>query len=324
MTDRHRIGVIGLGVMGRRMLAAASSHPAFEIGSVWDLRPEARDAARTQVPGARIESPETMASSEDLDAIYVATPPATHAALARIAIEAGKTVLCEKPLTVDTAEARVLAELARGRGARAAVNFPFASSPAVGRLEQELREGVVGGARRVEMRFHFLEWPRAWQREAAGWLARRAQGGFVREVFSHFAYLTHRLLQSPLRVRWGRVDYPAEGDGAETAVSAELECAGVPVRVSGAVGGLAQDYNEWTLYGTAGSLRLVDWGASIERGTADRWEEIRPARASRPRLHEQLDNLSRLIRGEDSGLPDFDVGLRVVEAVEGILTGRTS
>lgn len=319
MTGRHRIGVIGLGVMGRRMVAAASTHPAFEVASVWDLRPAARDEARREAPGARIEPPEAMASSKDLDAIYVATPPSTHAPLARVAIEAGKAVLCEKPLTAGREEARALAELVRARGARAAVNFPFASNPAVERLERELREGFPGIPCRIEMRFHFSEWPRAWQRGAAGWLARRAEGGFVREVFSHFAYLTHRLLRASLRARWARVEYPSEGDGAETSATAELECAGVPVRISGAVGGAAPDYNEWTLYGSKGSLRLIDWGARIERGEAGGWEELRPTRESRPRLHDQLDNLARWIRGEATPLPDFDEGRRIVEAVEGIL-----
>jgi predicted dehydrogenase len=317
--DRHRIGVIGLGIMGRRMLAAASTHPAFEIGSAWDLRPEAREAARSEHPGIRLDPPEAMMASNDLEAIHVATPPSTHAALARMVLDAGKALLCEKPLTVDVEEARGLAELARARRARAAVNFPFASSPAVEALERRIREGATGPARRVEMRFHFPEWPRAWQRDAVGWLAGRAQGGFLREVFSHFAYLTRRLLGSTLRVAWARVEYPPDPRASEVAAAAELTCGGVPVSVNGAVGGAAPDSNEWTLYGSRGSLRLVDWGARIEAGSSERWEELRPVREARPRLHDQLDNLALLIRGERSTLPNFEEGLGVVEAVEGIM-----
>jgi len=310
---KHRIGVIGLGVMGRRMLAAVSTHPAFEAAAAWDLNPKALEAAG----GLRIEPPEAMASAKDLALIHIATPPSTHIPLARLMIGAGKAVLCEKPLAVDLAGARRLVE--ESRGARQAVNFPFASSTAVETLERRIREGRAQRTS-VEIRFHFSEWPRTWQREAAGWLAKRAEGGFVREVFSHFAYLTDRLI-APLKIRWSRVTFPADGVASETYVMAELVGGGIPVRVSGGVGGAAPDFNEWTIHGASRSFRLVDWGARIQASTGEGgWEDVRPDREAKPRLHDQLDRLDALIRGEKpSPLPDFAAGLRVAEVVEGLL-----
>ena len=66
-----------------------------------------------------------------------------------------------------------------------AVNFVFASAPSADFLEQRLCANQLGDITAIEMRLFFKRWPRDWQASAA-WLARREQGGFVREVLSHF------------------------------------------------------------------------------------------------------------------------------------------
>ena len=55
------------------------------------------------------------------------------------------------------------------------------------------KSGSLGGIVAADVRLHFARWPRDWQAGAA-WLAERQEGGYVREVFSHFAYLIQRLL----------------------------------------------------------------------------------------------------------------------------------
>ena len=84
---------------------------------------------------------------------------------------------------------RKLVETIEGMGARNAVNFSFAASPSRAFLRSQLADGAFGTIDAIDIRLHFATWPRGWQ-EAAAWLGKRRQGGYVREVLSHFIYLT--------------------------------------------------------------------------------------------------------------------------------------
>ena len=205
-----------------------------------------------------------------------------------------------------------LVAVAERAGARTAVNFPFATLPGIARIEQDLRTGAIGPIERVEILLHFSQWPRTWH-HAGEWLSGREQGGFLREVFSHFAYLTQRLI-GPLSIVHSDVDFPASG--TESRVNAELESGGVPVTLVGGAGGAAPDYNQWTVYGQDRSYRLVDW-SQLTVSNGERWEDGPSEElGSAPG---QLDELARLLDGEASVLPDLRVGLEVQRVVEGLL-----
>src|SRR5689334_19135826 len=112
IADPIRLAVVGLGAMGTRMLAAAQAHPGYTVVAGVDVAPRSLD-----VPV--VTSLDEVLS--DVDAVYVSTPPASHAALVLKAFEAGKAVFCEKPLAVDLGEARAMA--AAAQGSPNAVNF---------------------------------------------------------------------------------------------------------------------------------------------------------------------------------------------------------
>lgn len=311
----YSIGIVGLGIMGSRMAQALDHHSEFQTTHAWDLDPTRRQRFKADHPDADVSQPPSKWISK-VNAVYIATPPATHLDLVRQVLAAGKGIFCEKPLAIDVQDARrAVADVERA-GLPNAINFPFAAAPAVVTLERLVREGI--GPKRLEIAFHFSQWPRIWQQEAAGWLSGRAQGGFLREVFSHFAYLTQRLLGEG-EVRTARVNYPSDPSLAETYVQAELNCGGLPVTVCGGVGGTAPDFNAWTLYGQARSLRLQDWGQLLV-GDASGWSERQPdAREPFPLTH-QLDALARTLAGTPA-LPTLAEGLAVQEWVEGLLQG---
>ena len=87
----------------------------------------------------------------------------------------------------------------------------------------------------IDIRLHFAAWPREWQ-GAATWLSERKQGGYVREVLSHFIYLTESVF-GKLKLEDAMVRYPdgAGGVAAETHVFADLSCGDIPVSVAGGV-----------------------------------------------------------------------------------------
>lgn len=119
MTDRLRIGVIGLGIMGEQYVRIYQAHPAARVTAICTRRPErlAEVGTRYGVEG-RCRDFRELIDRDDVDAVCVATPDAAHYAPLRAALEAGKHVLCEKPFTTDLAEADDLLQVARSRPAQ--------------------------------------------------------------------------------------------------------------------------------------------------------------------------------------------------------------
>jgi predicted dehydrogenase len=314
----HQVGIIGLGVMGQRMLEAMSSHPRFDITHVWDVDADLTTGTAARHPGAvAAADAESLIDGRDLDLVYLATPPAAHVEYARLVVSAGTAILCEKPLAVDLRETRAMVDEVEQSGVANAVQFPFATDPVVTTLEEDLRNGLHGEAERIEIRFHFNAWPRQWQSDAGSWLSGREQGGFLREVFSHFVYLTHRLV-GLMKVESGDVRYPRGERSSEVFASAQFLAADVPTSLHGSVGGAAPDFNEWTLYGSKRSYRIQDWGHLTVADTSS-WADLVTRGEPRPRLFHQLDELAAMIDGEPHSLPTMADGFEVQEVVEGLL-----
>ncbi len=320
----HGAALIGYGIQGRRMAATLRQHRAFAIRAVWDPDPGARAAAAAELPGiATPGDPAAIFADPSIAVIYVASPPASHLRHVGRALDAGKAVFCEKPLSTDREAAAAMVARIEREGARAAVNFSLAHAPAFLSAAEALAAGAIGTPRAVAIDVAFRQWPRPWQADAARWLAGAAEGGFTREVVSHFIWVTRRLF-GPLAVRSSSVRRPAPG-AAEVALEAAFAAGAVTGSVSGTVGGSVaeDDRNAWTLEGTAGALRIFDWYRFARRGAAG-WDEVDlgPAddRRERSRLA-QLDALAAMVEGRPHGLPSFREALDVQSAVEAMLAG---
>lgn len=85
-----------------------------------------------------------LLAAQDIDVVHICTPNATHADLALGALEAGKHVICEKPLATSAADARRLAELAASRGRVAAVPFVYRYHPMVREARARVAQGDLG------------------------------------------------------------------------------------------------------------------------------------------------------------------------------------
>jgi predicted dehydrogenase len=310
-----RLGIVGLGAMGTDMLAASATTPEFTVVRAFDLSPTAVERARTAQPEVSFAADITeILQAPDVDAIYFATPPASHAEGVIAAIQAGKAVFCEKPLAISLADGRRMTEAAQHHKVAAAVNFALSDRAAVLELERALLAGELGEVRGVDIRLSFPHWPRDFQAHA-GWLAGREQGGFVREVLSHFVYLTDRLL-GPVNAIDISADAPhADPRASEVAARGYLLAGNVPVHVSAFAGVAGPEVYEWTLHGTRRSYRLHDWGQLlVSDGGA--WT---PVTLTGPRGSEstRLSLFAAAIRGEHPrSLADFPAALRVQTVVE--------
>ncbi len=316
-----RVGVIGLGIMGRRMVQRMLDHGRFQVVAGWDPSAEACALARELAPGLALEpGPEALVARGDLDLVYVASPPRFHMAQAGLAFDRGLPVLCEKPLAVDHAEAAAVVARVEGEGHRAAVNYVLASAPAILAMQRLIAEGEIGAVRGAAVSVGFREWPRPWQKGAAPWLAGRAEGGFTREVVSHFLFALRRLL-GPLEVIQATVDWPADPALSERDLLATLTAGGVGVHLSGHVGRIAaDDKNEMVVTGERGALRLVDW-RHLEMADRGGWKPVREAKDSSGPGMAQLDAVAAWLDRGAHPLASFREALDVQTCVEEMLAG---
>jgi len=296
------------------MLGSLAGHAAFEAVAGFDLDGDVRAACAEEFRFEACDSLDGLFARDDLDLVYVATPPASHVDLARRVLESGRPLFLEKPLSVDLASAEELVRIAEAADAPAALNFPFATLPGLKRFERELAAGTAGAPLRAEVTLHFSQWPRTWHK-AGPWLAGDAEGGFLREVFSHFAYLTQRLL-APLEVLHAAVK--RERGAGETRVVADLRAGDVPVSLMGGAGGAAPDFNRWTLFCESRAYRVEDWSI-VSTSDGGAWEILGPEPGETRGAETQLDELAALLRGEASCLPSLREGLDVMRTVEGLL-----
>lgn len=309
----YRMGMIGAGIMGQRMFDNMVTHIDFDVTAVFD-------PAGTRADMTKAATAEEILTSADIDLVYIACPPAWHVEYALAAAANGKPVFCEKPLAVDITQSRKLVETFEASGIPNVVNFSFASSPSRNFVRSLYAEGEFGIVDTIDIRLHFSKWPRAWQ-EDAGWLGERAQGGYVREVLSHFVYLTESIFGTT-QIKNSHVRYPdgPSGSSAETHVWSELESNGIPVSVAGGVGGTGPDRIEFTVWGSKKSCRLDDWyNAYISEGSTWALAMTEIADPRQTGRIAQLDNLSEFMKGMPHELPDFRAALSVQETIETIL-----
>ncbi len=143
-----RVGLVGLGAMGRNHLRLLAARPDVDLVLVADPIPDALAAALATAPGAQGVTDAHEALDADatshalaLDALVIASPTTTHLPLALAAIERGIAVLVEKPLAATPVEADAIVAAAAVRGVPVAVGHVERFNPAVLELGRLLREG---------------------------------------------------------------------------------------------------------------------------------------------------------------------------------------
>ena len=189
-----------------------------------------------------------------------------------------------------------------------AVNFPFASSPASRGLIDLVREGRLGTIRSAAVTARFAQWPRPWQAGAAAWLSGAAEGGFTREVLSHFVFLAQRLFGAATVADVHITRAPGQ---AETALRASLVHAHVTVTIDAAVAGDAADTNRFEIVGSVDTATLVDWVRLDFAGRITDRVDASPG---------TLDRVARMLDGRaDHDLATVGEGVAVVRCIEAML-----
>jgi len=246
--------------------------------------------------------------ADPIDFLVIATPNRTHYAIARLALEHGIHVVCEKPLATSVADARALASLAKRKGLLFAVAYAYTGYPIVRHMREMVARGELG-----DIRFVAAEYPQEWlasplertgQKQAA-WRSDPRQAGMsncVGDIGSHIENMVSYLTGLEMESLCARLDTFGEGRILD-------DNASIMVNYRGGAKGLF--WSSQIAVGTDNALRIRIYGS---RGGVE-WaqEECNYIRVSfidkptarisrgRDKLYPRAQALSRIPSGHPEG-----------------------
>jgi predicted dehydrogenase len=145
-----RVGVVGLGYWGPNLARNFAGVPGCELRWCCDDDPAARERVVARFPDVRFTGDlDELLGDEELDAVALATPVSTHAALACRVLEAGKHCFVEKPLAQSTADAERAIEAARDARKTLMVGHLLEYHPGVRKLKELADSGSLGDIRYI-------------------------------------------------------------------------------------------------------------------------------------------------------------------------------
>jgi predicted dehydrogenase len=140
-----KLAVVGYGYWGPNVVRNVMERPELELWGLCEMNPERVAKFGARYPGVRTSADlAEVLVDPTVDAVSIATPPATHYPLVKRALEAGKHVLVEKPLATCVAEAEELMDLAESRGLVLMPGHTFLYSPAVNKVRELIESGELG------------------------------------------------------------------------------------------------------------------------------------------------------------------------------------
>lgn len=225
MTEPVRFAILGFGNHAvRRLLPAFARTSRVRLTGMW--RRDA-NAARQNCADHRIEhcfgSPEDLCSSPEVDVVFVVSPDAMHRGDTLKAIRAGKAVLCEKPVSMNAAEAREMHEAAKAAGVLYGVAQNFRYNRSLDWIKEQVRAGRIGRPQLAHAEFAYPaeRAPRKWIMDPT-----LAAGGPIADVGVHcIDALRYVLSEGVLSVNTLAVK-SRETDGVEAIASLQMQMSG--------------------------------------------------------------------------------------------------
>lgn len=143
-----QVGIVGYGYWGPNLARNFSANAETEVRGICDGSKARRQLARTTYPGATVvETFQELVSDENIEAIVIATPVSSHFEIAHAALQAGKHVLIEKPMTSTSGQAEILIDEAAKRDRILMVDHTFVYTGAVRKIHEILTSGSFGALR---------------------------------------------------------------------------------------------------------------------------------------------------------------------------------
>ena len=216
MNGKFRVGVVGASFGGSVHVPAFQAQGRFEVVAIASPNRAAEVAKARGIPHA-FASVEEMLANVELDVVSVASPPFEHRTAVLAALGRGLNVLCEKPFTLNVAEAEELLAAADRAGTVCALAHEFRYTPERQAIHELIRNGHLGALRGIEVTLFAsllradVERPNSW------WFERARGGGITGAYFSHMADLANWLAgRLPVRAtgyeRTANIERHADGE----------------------------------------------------------------------------------------------------------------
>ena len=154
MATPIRIGVLGAANIARQFIAAVAPSALVTVTAIAS-RDAAKGAAFAKQTGVvrSFGSYEAMLADKDIDAVYNPLPNSLHAEWSIKAVQAGRHVLCEKPLAMSGAEARAMFDAARTNGVHLVEAYPYLAQPMTHHVCELVRSGAIGTPQLIRTSF---------------------------------------------------------------------------------------------------------------------------------------------------------------------------
>lgn len=251
-----RIGLVGVGVVGERIIQQINNTKGIEIQGIVDGNEKRAAWIAEQYDLEKYDSVRSLIESKP-DWIYIGTPPKSHAPLATQIAEAGIHIMCEKPLAHDAYDGLHMVQQVAEHQVENVMHFPLMYSPAVATLRKCIQAERFGDLKAVELHMEFPVWPRPWQQN--DWIALKEEGGFIREITPHYFQLLLSLV-GEVKLTSHQVQYPTDPLLCEESVQAiGLINEKIPFTLNGMSGIGQEERIECIFYGTHQVISLKNW-----------------------------------------------------------------
>jgi predicted dehydrogenase len=249
-------GQVRWGIAGTANIARAQFLPALRQAGGIAAAVASRDAARAAQFASdngierSIAGYENLMTDPGLDALYIPLPNALHAEWTIRALEAGRPVLCEKPLCGTLPDTERVLEVAGRTGTPLWEAFAFPFHPQLHEIAKLLQDGVIGQLMEIKSNFHF-----SLRNPANIRLSRQLQGGALLDVGCYPVRLAQELFGPAYDAAWASA--VMGGDGVDVDTWGVLNYPGGRRLMLSS--GLGRSYDTFTtLEGTSGQIRITN------------------------------------------------------------------
>ena len=152
-----RVGIAGVGSGARQIVPVFLRHGNIELTAAADLDEGVLERFKRDLGGETYHSVEEMCKSPKVDLVYIATPNQFHTEHALAALEHGKHVHLEKPMTLNLEDADAIINAAERNGRQLTVNVKHSFEPRIQKIREFVRTGELGRLRMMH-NWHFNDW----------------------------------------------------------------------------------------------------------------------------------------------------------------------
>ena len=155
MTQPLRWGILGTGMIAAKFAADLNQTPLGYLEATGSRRQNSAEAFAATHGGRAITSYETLIKDPAIQAVYISLPNGMHAEWSIKAMEAGKHVLCEKPLARNAAEAKSMFDASERTGQLLIEAFMYRTLPSIRKLIKMVQGGALGQVKLIRSNFSF-------------------------------------------------------------------------------------------------------------------------------------------------------------------------